>query len=213
MFIRSSIASFMFVIMLTVSQQAYAVDWDSWFNKERLLLRVRAIDIDPDEDSATNIGGAVTAKSQVVPEFDITYFWTKHIATELILATSPHSMGAKNTSLGNLDLGDVWILPPTLTVQYHFTPDEKIRPYLGAGVNYTVFYNEDSGDVNDIDYENGFGWALQAGTDIEIDEHWAFNLDVKKVWLNTDVDINGGLVTADVDLDPWIFGAGLAYRF
>ena len=67
--------------------------------------------------------------------------------------------------------------------------------------------------MNDIDYDNGPGLALQAGIDIGINEKWAVNFDVKKVWHNVDVKMNSGAVTADVDLDPWIFGAGLAYRF
>lgn len=62
-----------------------------------------------------------------------------------------------------------------------------------------------------IDYENSFGFALQAGIDIGIDDHWAINLDLKKVFLNTDVSLNGGAITADLDLDPWLFGLGVAY--
>ena len=182
-------------------------------NKDRWLVRLRAINVDTDVDSSTSIGGNVTASITTVPELDISYFWTDHIATELILAVTPHDMGATGTALGELDLGDVWLLPPTLTLQYHFLPENKFRPYVGAGVNYTVFFSEDSGGVAAIDYEDNFGYDLQAGFDYEINEHLAFNMDIKKVYLNTDVDINGGAVTADVDLDPWIYGVGLAYRF
>ena len=112
-----------------------------------------------------------------------------------------------------VDLGDVWILPPTLLLQYHFTPKDQFRPYVGAGINYTIFYGEDSGAVTSIDYEDNFGYALQAGMDYDLGNQWVFNIDVKKLWLNTDVSINGGAITADVDLDPWIFGTGFGYRF
>ncbi len=176
-------------------------------------IRIRAIDVAPEESSTTSIGGEARVDSSIVPELDITYFWTENWATELILATSKHDVRAVGTTLGDVDLGSKWVLPPTLTLQYHFSPDASFRPYVGAGLNYTFFYSGDSGALDSVKYDNGFGFALQAGADIEIDDNWAFNLDVKKLWLNTDVEINGGAVTADVDLDPWVFGAGFAYRF
>ena len=112
-----------------------------------------------------------------------------------------------------VDLGDVWVLPPTLNLQYHFNPEGKFRPYAGAGLGYIFYYGEDSGAVNNIKYDDGISYSLQVGADFEIDEHWAFNMDVKKLYHNTDVSINGGAITADVDLDPWVIGTGLSYRF
>jgi len=182
-------------------------------DKSPWQVRVRLIDVAPDESSTVSIGGEAKVDSAVMPELDITYFFNDNFAAELILATTKHDVRAEGTALGDLSLGDTWVLPPTLTFQYHLNPHGTLRPYVGAGINYTIFYNHDAGDVDSIDYQNGFGWALQAGTDIAIDDHWAINLDVKKLWLNTDVEINGGAVTADVDLDPWVFGAGFTYRF
>jgi len=182
-------------------------------DKSPWLVRLRLIDVAPEESSTVSIGGEATASSRVMPELDISYFWTDNFATELILATTKHSMGATGTSLGDLDLGHVWVLPPTFLLQYHFNPEGQFRPYVGAGVNYTVFYSEDAGDVDSIEYDDGFGYALQAGIDVGINDNWAINADVKKLFLNTDASINGGAVTADVDLDPWVFGLGLAYRF
>ncbi len=180
------------------------------FQKENLMIRLRAIDVMPAESSTLSIADKAKAGNQAVPELDFTYFWTDHWATELILATSEHHMSTK----GGIDLGDVWILPPTLTAQYHFMPDQRFRPYLGAGLNYTFFYNEKAGtSIASIDYDNGLGYALQAGFDYGIDDHWAINFDVKKVWLNTDVTTTGPAVTGDVDLDPWIIGTGVSYRF
>lgn len=178
------------------------------------IIRLRAIGVVPDESSSTSIGGNVTAGDSFVPELDFTYFWTENIATELILATAPHDMGAVRTGLGNLDLGEVWLLPPQLTLQYHFTPkDDTIRPYVGAGLGYIFYYGEESGDVANIQYDHGISYTLQAGADFPIDDEWAVNADVKKVFHNVDAKLNSGAVTADVDLDPWIFGVGLAYRF
>tara|TARA_R100000656_G_scaffold56171_1_gene44266 strand:- start:11 stop:622 length:612 start_codon:yes stop_codon:yes gene_type:complete len=174
------------------------------------LIRVRGIYVSPDESAnVRGLAGSVEADGSLVPELDISYFFTDNIAAELILATSNHDMSAT----AGVDLGDVWVLPPTLTLQYHFSPKETFRPYVGAGINYTIFYGEDKGAVASIDYEDGFGYALQAGADFDLGNQWVFNIDVKKLWLNTDVTINGGAITADVDLDPWIFGAGFGYRF
>ncbi len=177
------------------------------------LIRVRAINVNPVVDSTTTIGGSITADATFTPELDISYFFNKNFAVELVLATSKHDMGAINTAIGNVDLGDVWILPPMLTAQYHFAPDSKYRPYIGAGINYTMFYNESSGDVASIDYEDGFGYDFQVGMDIEVDDKWAINLDIKKLFIGTDVKLNGGAITADVDLTPWILGVGVAYKF
>lgn len=182
-------------------------------DKSPWLVRVRIIDVVPEENSSTSIGGAITVSDRIVPELDISYFWTDHFATELILATNSHNIGAVGTSLGDLDAGNVSLLPPTLLAQYHFNPDGKLRPYVGAGINYTFFYDADAGDLTSISYDDGFGYALQAGIDIGLNDNWAINADIKKIFLNTDASINGGAVTADVDIDPWIFGFGLAYRF
>lgn len=179
-----------------------------------ILLRLRAIDVLPEKDSTTSIGGKVKPDFAVVPELDITYFFTDNIAAELIAATSKHDVKAIGTTSGNLDLGDVWILPPTLTLQYHFTNDSPFKPYIGAGINYSYMYNEDAGSsITSIHYDDSFGPALQAGLDYKLNEKYSLNLDVKKIWINTDVKVNGGAVRADVDLDPWVVGVGVGYTF
>lgn len=188
-----------------------------FMDKERWIVRTRMLMVEPDEGAnISGIGGDVDIDEQYVPELDFTYFFTPNIAAELILATTPHNVTAINTAAGQVDLGDVWLLPPTLTFQYHFLPhSDTFRPYVGAGINYTLFYNADSGAANSIDYDDSFGYALQAGMDYGITENWALNLDVKKVMINTDVTIQSGAntINADVDIDPWVFGIGAAYRF
>ncbi len=174
-------------------------------------VRVRGIAVVPDEGGPVSpIGGTVNIDDSFVPELDFTYFFTDNIAAELILATAEHTVAA---TVGPTALGEVWLLPPTLTLQYHFMPHQQISPYVGAGVNYTIFYNDNAPAGISINYEDSFGWVLQAGADLKIDDHWMLNVDVKKVFLDTDVSINGGAITAKVDIDPWIFGAGIGYRF
>ncbi len=179
-------------------------------DKERWLVRFRMLNIDPDEDSTvTGLAADAAADNAFTPELDFSYFFTPNVAAELILATSKHAMSTNTI----IDLGDTWVLPPHLTLQYHFNPEGKLRPYAGLGVGYMLFYGGNSGAVSSVDYEDGFSYNFQVGADFEVDEHWAVNFDIKKSYFNTDVSINGGAIRADVDLDPWVFGVGVAYRF
>ena len=197
------------------------------------MLRARAIAVLPDESAVLSAGGAGLAGDadigeQYVPEFDITYFFTDNIAAELILAVTPHDVSAVKVTVpgaltnATVDLGDVWLLPPTLTLQYHFRNAGKFKPYVGAGVNATFFFNEDEGPVADgMDYDPSFGPALQAGFDYDLDGQeggFALNVDVKKIWINTDVTVDfttalGASVNADVDINPLVVGVGLAYKY
>jgi len=200
--------------MALTSMPATAKDLgDSYLSKERFQVRLRGIGIFADGDGSivqnglpTDVGNAIT------PEVDLTYFFTENIAAELIAATAQHSVDA-----GAFDVGETWILPPTLTLQYHFTPDNKFSPYVGAGLNYSYFYGEDDGTgFNDLDVSGGFGYALQAGADYWLNDNWGLNLDVKYVDLDIDVDVNLGATALDarsVDLNPWIVGVGASYRF
>ncbi len=148
---------------------------------QNLTIRLRGILISPDESSTISINGEAGASNTVVPELDFTYFFTNNIGVELILATSKHDMTANGTDVGDVDLGSVWLLPPTLTLQYHFMPEGQISPYVGAGLNLTLFYNEDTpGDVvTGISYSTSVGPAVQAGVD-RVATNWGINLDVKK---------------------------------
>ena len=193
------------------STVALADDLGSAWSKERFQIRARGIAVAPDDSSTvTPIGGETDVSTEFVPEIDVTYFFTKNIAAELIAATAEHEIDHNVAG----DLGTAWILPPTLTLQYHFTPDQKISPYIGAGLNYSMFYGEDEAvGFTDLDVDGGVGYALQAGVDYWLDDHWGLNLDIKKVYLEIDGELNNGAVKADIDLDPWIIGAGISYRF
>ncbi|WP_340063209.1 OmpW family protein [Ascidiimonas aurantiaca] len=206
---------------LTIPFSMYSQDDSSKDSDDfsRWQVRLRGILISPDESADIEaIGGDVEISSAFVPELDITYFFTENWAVELILGTANHDVEAVSTAAGDIDLGDVWLLPPTLTLQYHFTGG-ALKPYLGAGVNYTIFYGADEGPVaDDIDYDDSFGLAFQAGVDFALDDHWFLNLDVKKIFINTDVTIDattalGATVDADVDINPFVFGFGVGYRF
>ncbi len=201
---------------LTASVAAMVMPQPAAAEQSPWLVRGRILAVLPDEDATVApIGGNLDIEDQFVPELDISYFFDEHWAAELILAVTPHEITHKPTGL---DIGEVWLLPPTLTVQYHFQPDDPDwRPYIGAGVNYTMFFGHGDADpaVFDAKFGSSFGFALQAGIDFPIDDHWSINVDVKKVWITTDVRLDTGLgtVRADVDIDPLIVGVGVAYRW
>lgn len=193
---------------VAMNAQAADLNSDIWA-KERFRVRGRMIGVMPEESSNVNIGGHLDIGNAYVPEVDVSYFFSKNIAVELIAATSNHSIKYSGS-----EVGDAWILPPTATLQYHITPEKKFSPYVGAGLNYSFFYGEDSAaGFSNLKVDNGFGYALQAGFDYWLDDHWGLNFDVKKLFLNVDATVNNGAVRADIDLDPWIVGAGVSYRF
>jgi outer membrane protein len=193
------------------------------------MIRLRGLGVVPQEgsgnwrlDHAHSVildGADLNITDTVVPELDISYFFTKNIAAELILGVTPHqvnSAGTLSTTSHLGEIGTVWLLPPTLMLQYHFYLDKGIKPYVGAGVNYTIFFNENSGaSFHDFNLNDNWGWALQTGVDVPLGGNWFFNVDLKKIFLDTTASVGFGhhLVTADVQIDPWLIGVGVGYRF
>lgn len=177
-------------------------------------LRLRGLGVLPDASArisvaGTNIGGVTRATDSFVPEADLTYFITDKIAVEAIAAVTKHTVS--NSIAGRVS--SVWLLPPTVTAQYHFDPVGFVHPYVGAGVNYTFFYDPKSA-LAPIGFKNSFGWALQAGADVPVgDGPYFLNFDVKKVFMGTSVRAAGGTVQASARLNPWLIGAGVGVRF
>jgi len=185
------------------------------------MIRVRGIGVIPGGSNRVTLGGAGIAGAKVdmtdsiVPELDITYFFTPNIAAELILGTTPHTAKGKGAIAGLGTLGKAWLLPPTLTLQYHFTNFGAFKPYIGAGVNYTLFYGEEHGALNQFKVDHAAGLAVQVGFDYMLNKNWGINFDVKKLYLRTTArgNLPGGPVRAKMHLDPWIIGAGVTYKF
>ncbi len=177
-------------------------------------VRVRAVHIETANDSSPVLGAGesdrIHVSDKTIPELDISYFFTKHIAAELVL-TVPQK---HKVYLDGEQIGTFRHLPPTLTLQYHFTPDSTVSPYVGAGINYTRI----SGDKIDVggtrlSLENdSIGLALQAGLDFKLDKNWSINFDVKKVQIRSDV-MAGDTKISKVKIDPYLIGVGVGYRF
>lgn len=214
--------------------QAEAGDW---------VIRARAVNVAPNEDSklgktVNNLLGApvmtpsaeLHVSDKVIPELDISYYFTKNIAAELILAVGTrHNVNIQGDALatvGNQALGSVNLLPPTLTAQWHFNPDQTFDPYVGAGINYTIMLDRNlkgsAGAIagNKIKIESdSWGPALQAGFDINLKDGWLINADVKYVWLDTDVKLKGAVTgnawrkIDSLDINPWVVGIGIGKKF
>ncbi len=189
------------------------------FSATPWLTRMRGIGVIPEASSSniSLIGGKVTdISNQIVPEFDFSYFFTTHLAAELILATTRHSVQATDTLLGTVNLGKVYVLPPTLTLQYHFLPEHRLNPYLGAGINYTHFYHVTNGPVSlSTRYGDSVGPAVQIGVDYALNEHWWVNVDAKQIFMRSNVEVNTALgqLKTHATINPVIVGLGLGYRF
>ncbi|RVU02005.1 OmpW family protein [Mucilaginibacter limnophilus] len=205
--------------------------------KNEWHVRLRGIGILPQESAEIGvIGGDAKISNTVVPELDFTYFFANNFSAELILGISRHSVkttGSNLTPIGgpasaDVDLGKVWLLPPTLTLQYHLPLAKCVRPYIGAGINYTIFYNADEGKtVKNVDYANKFAFAGQLGVDIDLSQKFFLNIDIKKIFLDTDVTVDASNLTpasnpqlssvlksipADVKIRPLVIGFGIGYR-
>ena len=163
----------------------------------------------------------MSVSNAFAPEVDITYFVAEHIGLELIAATTKHDVKGKGGLEPLGKLVDTWVLPPTLTLQYHIKPNGKVRPYVGVGLNYTHFYNEDASDnlenaIGDtkVNLSDSFGYALQAGADFDVGNNLFLNLDVKYIDIDTKARLTtGGLENrVKVSLDPIVAGIGVGMR-
>lgn len=172
------------------------------------IVRARAVHLDSANKDGTTLG--LTINNKMIPEVDLSYFFSPNLAAELIL-TYPQKQTVHSAALA-ADIGSFKHLPPTLTLQYHFTGLGGFRPYVGAGVNYT--------NISAVNLANGaaglkhnsWGLAAQAGVDVPVGGGWLLNLDVKKVQIATNVYLNGA-DQGKFKVDPLLVGVGFGKRF
>jgi outer membrane protein len=169
------------------------------------LVRARAVNLDSANKDSTGLDLSINDK--VIPEIDVTYFFTPNISAELVLTyPQKHDLSAGGTEIGSLKH-----LPPTLTAQYRFTGLGAFTPYVGAGVNYTRFSSIKLPAGVGID-KSSVGAAVQVGVDIPLTPQLSINVDVKKVQIRTDVNA-GGTELGEFRVDPLLVGVGLGWRF
>ena len=181
-------------------------------NKDgNFVVRLRALHLDSANKDTTGLGLSINNKT--FPELDISYFFAPNFAAELIL-TYPQK---QRLSSNGTEIGTLKHLPPTLTLQYHFSPNATVRPYIGAGVNYTNFSSVEfapavEAALHPTIKRNSWGLAGQIGADIEIAKNTYLNLDVKKVSLGTTV-YSSGTSVGKFKVNPTLASVGLGWRF
>ncbi|OON59438.1 hypothetical protein B0920_23960 [Massilia sp. KIM] len=199
-------------LLLLLSAAACVAPFQALAQESPWLLRGRAVHIDP-VNHASPIGGAgnadrIEVSSKTIPEVDISYFITPHIAAELVL-TYPQKHSVR---LDGQRIGSFRHLPPTLSLQYHFQPGAAFNPYVGLGLNYTriskVRLLEGLCELEN----DSWGASVGAGVDYRLNERWSLNVDVKKLQIRSDVFV-GGAKISKLKVDPVLFGVGVGYRF
>lgn len=152
---------------------------------------------------------AVTIEDKLIPEFDVQYRFNDQWSAELVL-TVPQEHEVK---VSGAKIGDFKHLPPTLMMKYHAGDFAGIRPYVGAGVNFTLLFDEDlAGGALKLD-NYSVGPAAQIGADYAINDRWSVNVDVKHILLRTDVKTQAGATVTKLDVDPWLFAVGVSRAF
>jgi len=176
------------------------------------MVRVRAVDVlfdNGQKDGLDTRGvGAIEADSRWIPELDLSYFFTKNIAAELVL-TYPQTV---DITANGAQIGKIKALPPSLLVQYHFTDLGAFKPYVGLGVNYTIFMSRDNIALGASVEKSSVGLAGQVGFDYMFNKNWGLNVDVKYIQMETDVNI-GATKLGTLNLSPITAGVGVSYRF
>jgi len=212
---KKSIILIALVAMIAAPVVADAGEW---------ILRARVINVDPNEssDPVLSFGGEVAVDDATTLEVDITYMFSDHFGLEVIAATTKHDLAVAGGDLDTASLGSIKVLPPTAVFQWHPLPGGLFDFYVGAGINYTYFYSYDLSDdlaglgVTDLNFDNSFGLAGDIGFNLNFGENFLVNADIKYIQISTDVDVNAGsdtLGTIGVDIDPWVFGVGVGWRF
>jgi outer membrane protein len=179
------------------------------------MVRVRAVDLLWQNGQTGSVQSLnVNAKNQWIPEFDVSYFFTKNIAAELVL-TWPQQV---NITAGGSNIGKISALPPSLLAQYHFTDLGAFKPYVGVGVNYTIFGNRQNFPGYTpaaLQVEpSSFGVVGQIGADYMFDKNWGANIDLKYATIATNVQtVSNGANIGKLTLNPWMPAVGVTYKF
>jgi len=173
------------------------------------LVRVGATYIAP----KSNNHEAVNVDEAVSLTFNGTYMFTNHFGLEL-LAAMPFEHDI-NLNADGSKVGSTKQLPPTLTAQWHFSPIGRIIPYVGAGINYTLFFDESTtGALSGTSLTLDESWGLegQLGVDWVLGSNWFLNLDLRYFQIETDAKL-GGVDAGKVKIDPWTFGLNVGWIF
>lgn len=181
------------------------------------LVRGRVVGVLPKHNGSTitRIGGHLNTSNSVSPEIDLSYFFTDHIAIEGETGILHTKLTAENTRLGTVEIGKVSSVPLFIVPQYHFLPHARFNPYLGVGLAIVPYFDDQpaGGLVRQLSVSSEVGAIFQIGVDYRVSGPWYANLDVKKLILSAHATANDGLLSASGQVNPWIIGGGIGYRF
>lgn len=191
-----------------VAAPAFAQSAGDW------TLGVGVHAVDPKSDNGSLAGGTlkVDVDTDVKPTLTFEYFVRDNLGIEVIAAW-PFEHDISIDGLGTV--GSTKQLPPTVSLQYHFNSKGKVSPFLGAGINYTTFFSEDTrGALNDarLKLDDSWGLAAHAGLDFAIGERSAIRVDARWIDIDTDVKLNGADI-GTVNIDPIVYGAAYVMKF
>jgi outer membrane protein len=221
---KSSLTLFA-VTSLTTSQFATA------FEQGDLILRAGFATVSPDDSSSNivvggDLGVNVAVDNNTQLGLNIAYFLTNNINVELLAATPfvhDVNFGVSDPLSTGDQLGEVTHLPPTITVNYYFNDaSSQFQPYVGAGLNYTIFFDEeftsanDAAGLKDLSLDNSFGLAAQVGADYMLNDKWFINGSIRWIDIDTEAsfNLNGAEGSVDsIEIDPWVYSVTLGYRF
>ncbi|MCZ4338870.1 outer membrane protein OmpW [Shewanella colwelliana] len=184
-----------------------------------IIVRAGAVVVAPNESSPVVAEVAeFTVSNNTQLGLNFGYMLTDNIGVELLAAT-PFSHDISLGALGKI--AETKHLPPTLVAQYYFgSADSKLRPYIGAGVNFTNFFdneftNDLDGALTDLSLSNSWGLAAQVGIDYQVNKNWLVNASVWYAQISTDVTFNlgGAAQKVETDIDPWVYMVSVGYTF
>jgi outer membrane protein len=202
---KSALAAALAAGLLAGTAQAYeAGNW---------LFRIGAYGVFPESDNLNLGPGAdLDVDDGYSLGSNFTYMINPNIGIEL-LAALPFRHDIELSGAGKVAETDH--LPPTLTLQYHFSPESSVRPYVGIGLNYTNFFSEDTKGALERDslkLDDSWGVAGQFGIDIDVAPNWFVNADIRYISIESDAKLNGvGIGT--VEINPWVVGLTIGTRF
>ena len=156
--------------------------------------------------------GKIDADGALSPTITFEYFIADRVGIEL-LASWPFK---HDLNLDGNEIGETRHLPPTLSLQYYFTNKSSITPFVGAGINYTYFFDEDTSGAlaaNSLDLDDSWGLALHAGADFALSDKSALRADVRYIDIETDANVSGVGELDSVEIDPWVFNVAYMLRF
>ena len=201
--ISTVLQKYLLLLCLLPVGSAYAVSQGDW------LLRFGGAQVSPNDSSHGVVAdNAIGVDGNAQPFINLPYMLKDNIGLE-VLASLPFK---HDITLNGSKIAETKQLPPTISVQYHFTPKNSIRPYVGLGLNYTIFFSEKAtSTITSISLDDSTGLAAQVGVDGDINKSWFWNADLRYIKISTTAKTNIGNI--DVDINPWVFSFGVGTRF